>query len=74
MNQQYLTVEGMHCEACKALITMELEDAGLEEYVESIKLIEGQNQGEIVLKQATEEVTSKIIELINGLENYQITS
>ena len=67
-----LTVQGMHCDACKKLIMMELEDAGLGDSVVDITL-KPENIGEL---QLAETVTSndeeKIISIINAMETYSI--
>ncbi|OIO20385.1 MAG: hypothetical protein CO029_02475 [Candidatus Magasanikbacteria bacterium CG_4_9_14_0_2_um_filter_41_10] len=67
-----LTVQGMHCDACKKLIMMELEDAGLGDSVVDITL-KPENIGEL---QLAETVTSndeeKIISIINTMETYSI--
>ncbi len=62
----------MHCDACKTLIKMELEEAGLAKYVAAISVGEN-NQGEAIL---TENVSGKDVEtikqVINKMKKYSV--
>ena len=67
-----LTIKGMHCDACKKLITMELEDAGLQDYVTSLEL-SGENMGALTLSDSvSEEDKNRIREVINAMEGYTV--
>ncbi|MCA9380861.1 hypothetical protein KC678_01210 [Candidatus Dojkabacteria bacterium] len=61
----------MHCNACVMLIQMELEENGFEENVESINLLED-NKGEVTVANISDEDETKIISLINNLDNYEV--
>lgn len=67
--EQKITVKGMHCDACKALIKMELEDAGFEEKIETIELGDN-NTGYVVFKEISSDELEKAKSIINALENY----
>lgn len=67
-----LTISGMHCDACKKLISMELEDAGLDQHVASIE-VEGDNKGTLTLKDGVDEgIEQKVRETVNGMEGYTV--
>lgn len=66
-----IKVKGMHCDACKALIKMELEEVGLDKVVSSIELI-GNDIGVLTLEDASEEDKTKIEELINNMDQYSV--
>lgn len=66
-----IKVNGMHCNACVMLIQMELEENGFEENVESINLLED-NKGEVTVANISDEDETKIISLINNLDNYEV--
>ncbi|BCX14155.1 MAG: hypothetical protein KatS3mg085_687 [Candidatus Dojkabacteria bacterium] len=66
-----IRVKGMHCNACKMLIRVELEEMDLEENIEKIEL-EANNQGVIVLKNMDEHDIRKIIDKINKTELYEV--
>ena len=66
-----ITVQGMHCSACEKLIRMELDDAGLESYVESVEIESDKNKGIFHIKEDTsEEQMEKIKQIINPMEGY----
>ena len=67
-----LIVDGMHCNACVALIKMEIEEVGLANKVKSINLMTGVDRGEIVLEDASQEEVEKIVTVINNLDSYSI--
>jgi len=65
-----ITIQGMHCTACKQLINMELEDAGLSSLIESFSDPKD-NQGQLMLKEEiTEEEVQKIKQVINTMDDY----
>lgn len=66
-----LKIKGMHCEACKSLIKMELEDNKFLDNLIGIEL-KGSNYGEAILKDLSEDDIKKIKEIINNLDNYEI--
>lgn len=49
---QILTISGMHCDACRNLIRMELADNGYADKIKSIKVV-GSNQGKIELQETS---------------------
>ena len=51
-----LTVEGMHCDACKKLIMMELEDAGLDTYVENVTVASTEKKGIFQLNELFDQI------------------
>lgn len=71
MDNLILKVQGMHCDACKALIRMEIEDLGLESHINAIELAEN-NIGLITLENITDEDQEKITTSINNIENYEV--
>ncbi len=68
-----LTVHGMHCQACKTLITMELEEAGLDDKVSAIEMSLDEKQGIISLTSVIEEEVQKIKDIINSFDAYSVT-
>lgn len=65
-----ITVNGIHCDACKQLIMMELEEAKLVDHIAVIEIDEN-NIGTISLKDsADDEVISNIKQTINAMDNY----
>ncbi|MFW5719665.1 MAG: hypothetical protein ACOCXT_01395 [Candidatus Dojkabacteria bacterium] len=66
-----IQINNMHCEACKSLILIELEDAGCAKKVVSIELREGSN-GLLQLTGVTQEDVDKIKEIINATEQYSV--
>jgi copper chaperone CopZ len=65
-----IKVKGMHCDACKALIKMELEEIGLEGNIEKVELEEN-NQGIILLKNVNETQVEEAKNVINKMEQYE---
>lgn len=72
-DKKKIIVKGMHCEACKTLIQMEIEDAGFGQKVVNINLLEN-NTGEVSLKNISEEEFEKIKAIINKMTNYEVTN
>jgi hypothetical protein len=67
-----LTIRGMHCDACKALITMDVEDAGMSDRIKGFGEVSN-NQGELLLKEdVSDEELKKLAEIINSMDNYQV--
>ncbi len=52
MNTNKFLIKGMHCESCKALVTMELEDAGLAAKIKTLTLLP-EEQGELEMTELT---------------------
>lgn len=71
MNATIIKVSGMHCDACKMLVKMELEDLGLEENIKTIEL-EGDNTGTIALENVNDEKIMEAKEVINQMEQYEV--
>lgn len=69
--QTTLKVAGMHCNACKMLVQMGLEDGGFEDKIESVESGED-NQGQVVLNDMSEEELQKAKEIINSVGHYQV--
>lgn len=67
---QQIKVQGMHCDACKILVTMELEENQLDQYISDIVLTNN-NIGILHLKKVDEETIAQIISVINNLSDYQ---
>lgn len=64
-----IKVKGMHCDACKMLIKMELEENGYKDNIELIEL-EDNNQGSVVLNKVEEAQIEEAINIINKMEQY----
>lgn len=67
-----LLIQGMHCAACQALISMEIEELGLLDKILSLEIIKGDSKGKLVLDNVSEDQIEKIKIAINSLENYKI--
>ncbi|NUM25825.1 MAG: hypothetical protein HUU49_04390 [Candidatus Buchananbacteria bacterium] len=67
-----LLIKGMHCDACLNLIKMELADAGLENNIKEIKLLDGQQRGFVTLTNPSEAKIIQAITAINALGPYQV--
>lgn len=66
-----ITVQGMHCGACEKLIKMELEDSGLDAYVESVEISSGEKKGVFHLNENIgDDQIEKMKKIINGMEGY----
>lgn len=70
---QQIKVQGMHCDACKALINMELEENQLDKYISSIELADN-NIGILNVEDTNNETVSKIKTIINQMPDYQVLS
>lgn len=68
-----IKVKGMHCESCKALIKIGLEEAGLDKVVSSIDLV-GDDIGILTFKNASKEEKEKVEDLINNMDQYSVIS
>lgn len=66
-----IKVKGMHCDACKMLIKMELEEIGLEGNIESVEL-EADNQGVVVLNNVEEDQIEEVRNTINKMDQYEV--
>lgn len=66
-----IKVKGMHCDACKMLIKMELEEIGLEGNVESVEL-EADNQGVVVLNNVEEDQIEEARNTISKMDQYEV--
>lgn len=66
-----LIIKGMHCAACEALITMELEEAGLADKVQSLTLADN-NTGKLELKNVTDQDLKLVKSTINNMDPYSI--
>lgn len=67
-----LTIKGMHCDACKKLIMMELEDHGLNNYVASLE-ISGENIGALSFRDGvSDDVVLAVRKIIDDMDNYSI--
>ncbi|HRN69836.1 MAG TPA: hypothetical protein PLS49_01515 [Candidatus Woesebacteria bacterium] len=69
---QKITVKGMHCNACKALIKMEIEDVGLGNRIEEIVLLENGNVREIKFIDISDSDLEKVKSTINILDQYKV--
>lgn len=67
-----IKVDGMHCDACKKLVMMELEENNLDQCVDSIN-IAGDTIGDIILHgDSRNDDVEKIKSVINGMEGYVV--
>ncbi|MCA9386756.1 hypothetical protein KC669_01855 [Candidatus Dojkabacteria bacterium] len=69
--EKTIKVNGMHCNACVMLIRIELEENGFEKNIDSINLLED-NKGQVKVINIKDEDETKIISLINNLDNYEV--
>ena len=68
-----LEIKGFHCQACQTLITMELEEAGLNGHINQLNASD-ENIGTLELKDsASAEDTKKITSIINAMGGYSAT-
>lgn len=66
-----ITVQGMHCGACEKLIKMELEDTGLDTYVENVEIFSEEKKGVFHLKENIgDEQIEGIKKIVNSMEGY----
>ncbi|KXK26143.1 MAG: hypothetical protein TR69_WS6001001137 [candidate division WS6 bacterium OLB20] len=56
----------MHCEACKALIRMELEENGFADRISTVEI------GNVHLTGVTRDESARAGEIINSLEGYHV--
>jgi len=66
-----IKVKGIHCDACKMLIKMELEEIGLKGNVESVEL-EADNQGVVVLNNVEKDQVEEARNTINNMDQYEV--
>lgn len=66
-----LKVKGMHCAACEALITMELQEAGIADKVQGLALADN-NTGVLKLHDCNEEDIKLVKSIINNMDSYSI--
>lgn len=71
MNKTFI-IEGMHCNACKTLIEMELQEHGFKKGDIHIELLEN-NIGSLTLPIASEEHIQEVKNVIEKMEDYSIT-
>ncbi|MCA9382209.1 hypothetical protein KC660_02260 [Candidatus Dojkabacteria bacterium] len=67
-----LKVQGMHCDACKTLIEMEIEDLNLQDKLENIDYDSDEQIGDVIFHDLTEEERSVLKQTIENLGNYKI--
>lgn len=66
-----LTIKAMHCAACETLVTMEIEEAGLADKVQSLTLADN-NTGKLELKNVTDEDIRMVKSTINNMDSYSV--
>lgn len=66
-----LRVKGMHCDACKALISMEIEELGFADKLQSVELT-GEDMGEVNIDLNSVEDLEKVKKSINELGKYEV--
>lgn len=67
-----LKVQGMHCDACKTLIEMEIEELNLQDKLENIDYDSDKQMGDVVFNDLTEAERSALKQAIENLGNYKI--
>ena len=67
-----LKINGMHCDACKTLIKMEIDELNLSDKIMKISVDDQKNQGTVELSDVREENIKKIIKAIDSLGQYQV--
>jgi len=61
----------MHCGACEKLIKMELEDSGLDRYVEHVEIFSEEKKGILHLSASTGDgQVAEIKKIIDNMEGY----
>ena len=69
-----ITVQGMHCDACKKLIMIELEEKKLHQFVSKIDVDSDKKQGKIYLKnKMTEEDLRQMRSIIESMDGYSVS-
>lgn len=69
-----LTVKGMRCNACKKLITLELEEAGLSMFVKDVKIFEEEEKGIFYFDDRLDDDTlSRVRDIINNMDGYSVS-
>ena len=66
-----LKIQGMHCESCKTLILMELEENGFEKNVVNLELL-GDDKGELIVNNVDERQIEHIKAIINSMDGYEV--
>lgn len=74
MNQIKLTIKGMHCNSCVALIAMELEEAGFGENFIDIGLNKDSEGGYLILQGIDNTQLEEVIEVVNSMEQYSVNT
>jgi len=64
-----ITINGMHCEACKGLIRMSLVDNGLTPNIKEIE-ISGDNEGYVILSNVMKKDIVTVRNSINEMSQY----
>lgn len=70
MNNE-IKVKGMHCDACTALVRMELEENGFENKITNIELL-GDEIGLITFETLDEDTFTKAKDIINDMDKYAV--
>lgn len=66
-----IKVQGMNCNACKTIISMDLEENGLIKYIKDISLKEN-NAGEIETEDISDDIKNQIIQTIEQSGDYHV--
>lgn len=69
--KEIIKVKGMHCSSCVQLISMDLEDLGIESDRFEITLL-SDNVGSIEISEIDDEIKEKIVNQINSYPNYKV--
>lgn len=65
-----IKVKNMHCDACKTLVKMELEENNLDNLITDFSIDTEENIGTLELVNPTKEEIMKIKTVVNSMEGY----
>ena len=65
-----INVDGMHCSGCKGLVTMSLEDAGMQDVEVSLE----ENTAKFDSEMEKAEVEKKVVEVFEELKEYKYSN
>ena len=66
-----LTIDGMHCQACVSLVSLELDDIGLLGR-SAVKLLDTGKCGTVTILDVSAQDIERVTSLVNSLESYSV--
>jgi len=68
-----ITVQGMHCDACKKLIMMELEETGLDSSVLEVNISSEEKKGVFTLiDEISDDDLGRVKSVVNAMDGYTV--